>query len=165
MHIEVPRLGVESELQLLAYTTAAAMRDPSRICDLHHSSQQHRVPNALSEARDRTFVLMDASQIRFRCTTTGTPLPSSLSSHPQPPSSSVLTLSGWGQLVSIRKGQTGCLKHLSGTVPTSRTTAKVIVIYSFKDLVRKGRDVAETPVTMGWTSHSAAGERAACGQV
>ena len=34
---------------------------------------QHRILNPLSEARDRTCVLMDASQIRFRCTTTGTP--------------------------------------------------------------------------------------------
>ena len=34
-HMEVSRLGVESELQLLAYTTAAAMPDPSRICDLN----------------------------------------------------------------------------------------------------------------------------------
>ena len=27
-HMEVPRLGVESELQLLAYATAPAMQDP-----------------------------------------------------------------------------------------------------------------------------------------
>ena len=39
-HMEVPRLGVESELQLLAYTTATAMQDPSHVWDLHHSSQQ-----------------------------------------------------------------------------------------------------------------------------
>ena len=31
----VPRLGVESELQLLAYTTAKAILDPSCVCDLH----------------------------------------------------------------------------------------------------------------------------------
>ena len=36
-HMEVPRLGVESELQLPAYATATAMTDPSHICDLHHS--------------------------------------------------------------------------------------------------------------------------------
>ena len=35
-HIEVPRLGVESELWPLAYT---ATPDPSCICNLHHSSQ------------------------------------------------------------------------------------------------------------------------------
>ena len=38
-HMKVPRLGVESELQLPAYTTAITMPDPSHICDLHHSSQ------------------------------------------------------------------------------------------------------------------------------
>ena len=35
-HMEVPRLGVKSELQLLAYTTATGARDPNRICDLHY---------------------------------------------------------------------------------------------------------------------------------
>ena len=35
-HVEVPRLGVELELQLLAYTTATAMQDPSHIRDPHH---------------------------------------------------------------------------------------------------------------------------------
>ena len=33
-HMKVARLGVESELQLLAYTTATATWDPSHICDL-----------------------------------------------------------------------------------------------------------------------------------
>ena len=53
--------------------TDTAMQDPSRVCDLNHSSQQCRILKALSEARDQTFVLMDASQIRFHCATTGTP--------------------------------------------------------------------------------------------
>ena len=53
-HMEVPRLGVELELQLPAYTTATAMQDPSIICNLHHSSQQRWVLNPLSEARDWT---------------------------------------------------------------------------------------------------------------
>ena len=35
---EIPRLGVELELQLLAYTTVRATPDPSHICDLYHSS-------------------------------------------------------------------------------------------------------------------------------
>ena len=52
-HMEVPRLGAESELQLLAYTTARAMLDPSHIYDLHHSSRQHGILNLLSEARDQ----------------------------------------------------------------------------------------------------------------
>ena len=63
--MEVPRLGVEQELQLLAYDTATVMQDPSCICDLHHSSWQCRILNPLSEARDQTCVLMDASQICF----------------------------------------------------------------------------------------------------
>ena len=41
--MEVPRLGVELELQLPAYTTAAAMPDLSRICDLNHSSWEHQI--------------------------------------------------------------------------------------------------------------------------
>ena len=44
-HMEVPRLGVELELQLLAYATAIATWDPSRICDLYQSSQQHQILN------------------------------------------------------------------------------------------------------------------------
>ena len=48
--MEVPRLGVKSELQLSAYAKAAAMPDPSHICDLHHSSRQHQILSLLSEA-------------------------------------------------------------------------------------------------------------------
>ena len=33
------------EQQLLAYTTATAMQDLSRVCDLYHRSQQCRIPN------------------------------------------------------------------------------------------------------------------------
>ena len=38
--MEGPRLGVELELQMPAYTTATARQDPSHICDLNHSSWQ-----------------------------------------------------------------------------------------------------------------------------
>ena len=38
--MEIPRLGVKSELQLPAYTTATAALDPSCICSLQHSSWQ-----------------------------------------------------------------------------------------------------------------------------
>ena len=46
-HMKVPRLGSESELQLPAYPTATSTLDLSHICDLHHSSQQHWIPNPL----------------------------------------------------------------------------------------------------------------------
>ena len=39
-HMEVPRLGVESEWQLPAYTTATATPGLSCVCALHHSSWQ-----------------------------------------------------------------------------------------------------------------------------
>ena len=51
-HMEGPRLGFESEVQLPAYTTTTATRDPSCICGLHRSSQQCWILNPLSEARD-----------------------------------------------------------------------------------------------------------------
>ena len=72
-HMEVPRLGVKLELQLLACTTATATRGPSRVCNLHHSSRQRWIPDPLSEASDQTRVLVDTSQIRFDYATTGTP--------------------------------------------------------------------------------------------
>ena len=61
--MEVPRLGVELKLQLPAYTTATTTRDPSFVCDLHHSSWQRQILNPLSEARDRTCILMDSSRV------------------------------------------------------------------------------------------------------
>ena len=63
--MEVPRLGVKLELQLPAYTTATAMWDPSHICDLYHSSRQRGILNPLSQARDQTRILMDASRVRW----------------------------------------------------------------------------------------------------
>ena len=64
-HMVVPRLGVESELQLLAYTTATTMPDPSHVGDPQHSSRQRQILNPLSKTRDGSHVLMDTSQIRF----------------------------------------------------------------------------------------------------
>ena len=81
--MEVPRLGVELELQLPAYTTAIAKWHSSHVCDLHHSSRQHQILNLLSEARDGTRILMDASWIRFHCATTGTPTFPSLYTTPK----------------------------------------------------------------------------------
>ena len=69
-HMEVPRIGVESEPQLLANATAQATTtpDPGGVCDLYSSSW---ILNPLSKARDQTHTLMDNSQIC--CTTMGTP--------------------------------------------------------------------------------------------
>ena len=47
----------------------------SQDCELHHSSRHCRIPNPPSEARDRTCILMDASQIHFQWATAGTPKP------------------------------------------------------------------------------------------
>ena len=63
-HMEVPGLGVQLELQLLPYTTATAMLDPSRVCDLHYSSWQRQILNPLSEARDRTHNLIVPRRVR-----------------------------------------------------------------------------------------------------
>ena len=63
-HREVPRVGVKSELPPLAYATAIAIPDLSQVCHLYHSSWQRQILNLLIEARDRTLILMDASQVR-----------------------------------------------------------------------------------------------------
>ena len=64
-HMEVPKLGVKSELQLPAYTTAIAMPDLSCICALRCSSQQCQILNSLSEARDGSRILMDTSWVHY----------------------------------------------------------------------------------------------------
>ena len=61
-YVEVPRLGDELELQVLAYTRATATADPSRICHLHHTSWQCWILHLLSEARNRTCNLMVPSR-------------------------------------------------------------------------------------------------------
>ena len=50
-HMEVPRLGVKSELLLPAYTTATVTCDRSHVCNLHHSSWQCQILNLLSKYR------------------------------------------------------------------------------------------------------------------
>ena len=64
-HVEIPRLGVQLELQLLAYTTATAMPYPSHICDVDHSSQQCWILNPLSKARDLTCVFMNTIWVHY----------------------------------------------------------------------------------------------------
>ena len=58
-HMELPRLGVKLELQLLAYATPTATPDPSCICNLHHSLQQCQSHNPLSQEKDQTCILVD----------------------------------------------------------------------------------------------------------
>ena len=48
---------------------------PSRVCNLHHSSRQCWILNALSKTRDGTHNLMVPSRIFFRCATKETPGP------------------------------------------------------------------------------------------
>ena len=62
-YMEVPRLWVESELQVPAYTTATAAPDLSHICNLCHSLRQCRILNSLSEAGDPARILMVPSPI------------------------------------------------------------------------------------------------------
>ena len=66
--MEVPRLGVELDLELpatdTATATATATWDPSHVCDLRHSLWQRQTFNPLSEARDQTFILVDTSRVR-----------------------------------------------------------------------------------------------------
>ena len=59
--MELPRLEVEWELQVLAYATTTAMQDLSHTCDLRHSSRERWILNPPSEARDRTHILMVTS--------------------------------------------------------------------------------------------------------
>ena len=57
-HMEFPRLGVESELQLPAYTTATATLDPSHNCDQCHGLWQCRILKPPSKARDQICILI-----------------------------------------------------------------------------------------------------------
>ena len=65
-HMEISGLGVKLELQLLAYTTARATPDLSRICDLCCSLWQCWILKPLSETRNRTHTLMDTNRVHSR---------------------------------------------------------------------------------------------------
>ena len=77
-HVEAPRLGVELELQLLAYATATAMPQQRHICNLHHSPWQRQILNPLSEARDGTCILVHPSRVCYHWATMGIPDPCNL---------------------------------------------------------------------------------------
>ena len=69
--MDVPRLGVKSEWQLHACTTATAMPDPA--ASVTYSSRQHWILNPLSEARDWTSILVGTSRVHYCWAATGTP--------------------------------------------------------------------------------------------
>ena len=52
-----------------AYTAATAMWYQSHVCDLHHSSWQWGIFNPLSEARDRTHVLLHTAEPQWELPT------------------------------------------------------------------------------------------------
>ena len=59
-HVEIPKLGIKSELQLLAFTTATP--ELSFIGNLH-GSRQRQILNPLSKASDGTHILVDTSRV------------------------------------------------------------------------------------------------------
>ena len=61
--MEDPRLGVRDAAPGLR--TATAMPDLSLVSDLQHSLRQCQILNPLSEARDRTRILMDTSRVCY----------------------------------------------------------------------------------------------------
>ena len=71
--MDIPRLEVKLELQLLGYAPATATPDPNIVCDLHHSSQQCQILNPLSEARDWPHNPTVPIWIDLCCATMGTP--------------------------------------------------------------------------------------------
>ena len=58
LHTEVPKLGVESVLQLPAYVTPTATPDPSPTCEYGCSLWPDQILNPVSKARDRTHILV-----------------------------------------------------------------------------------------------------------
>ena len=72
-HMEVPRLGVESELPWPVHTTVTATRDPCHVCNLYHNSQQCWISSPLMEAKDQTRILMDTGQVHLHWAQKGTP--------------------------------------------------------------------------------------------
>ena len=63
-HMEVPSLGAELELELLA-SADTAMQDLHHVFDLHHSSWPCWMLNPLIKARDETHILMDTNQLPY----------------------------------------------------------------------------------------------------
>ena len=104
----MPYGGSQARGWIRAYATATATQDPSRVCDLHHSSRQRQILHPWSKGRDRTRNLMVPSQTDSLTTAPRRELPS-------PPllkqKSTSMTLPGFG----------ATLKSISATAsPSSR---------------------------------------------
>ena len=69
--MEVPTLGVKSELQLLAYTTAIASQVGASFSTKTAAQGKHQILKSMSKARGQTHILMDISWIPFCCATSG----------------------------------------------------------------------------------------------
>ena len=61
--MEIPRLGFEPEMKLLAYTTASATQDLICFCELCCSLWQHQIFNPLSVAWIWTHIIMETTQV------------------------------------------------------------------------------------------------------
>ena len=72
-HLKFPKLVVESELQLPAYTTATAMPDSSCIWNLHHSSVQCWILNPQRPGMEPATSWFLVGFVNH-CTMTGTPI-------------------------------------------------------------------------------------------
>ena len=66
-HMEVPRLGIQLEIQPLAYTTATATPGLNCVCKPRHSSWQCQIQilKPLSESRNGTHIFMNTSWVRY----------------------------------------------------------------------------------------------------
>ena len=70
-HMEVPRLGVKSELQLPAYTTAIAMQDLSA-SETYTAAHSNTGPfNPLHDAKDPIHIFMDTDQVHNKLSHNG----------------------------------------------------------------------------------------------
>ena len=70
-HMKVPGLGVDSELQLPAYTTEQHKIRATSACSLHHSSWQGQILNPPSKGRYQICIFMDTNWVYFHWTTMG----------------------------------------------------------------------------------------------
>ena len=85
---------------------------PSRVCDLHRSSQQCQILNPMSEARYWTLILIDTNWVQFHWATTGTSVFHSFAGF-FPPINTVLSQGNvWGWVCFFALDGRGLIKLL-----------------------------------------------------